>query len=59
MSKINWDKEYKAIIERVYERGNEEEKKEIEAFYGLSKIKTVLRGPKRATYTIYKNKQKI
>jgi len=40
--KIDWQKQYKAVIQRVFERGNDEEKKEIERFYGLDRIKEVL-----------------
>lgn len=58
ISKINWDKQYRAIIQRVYERGNEAEKKEIEAFYGKNKIRMALRSTRRKPYIIYKNKQK-
>lgn len=31
---INWQKKKKAVIQRVFERGNELEKQEIERFYG-------------------------
>lgn len=58
VSKINWDRQYRTIIQRVYERGNEAEKKELEAFYGLPKIRTALHSTKTKPYTIYKNKQK-
>lgn len=58
ISKINWDKQYRAIIQRVYERGNETEKKELEAFYGLPKISVALQNSRRKPYTINKNKQK-
>ena len=58
ISKINWDKQYKAIIQRIYERGNDAEKKELELFYGASKIKTALRLTRTKPYTIYKNKEK-
>ena len=59
ISKINWDKQYKAIIQRVYERGNDLEKKELETFYGPTKIRTALQSTERKPYTIYQNKQKI
>lgn len=36
--KINWTKQYKAIIKRVFERGNEEEIAEIISFYGKELI---------------------
>jgi addiction module HigA family antidote len=58
ISKINWDKQYKAIIQRIYERGNDTEKKELELFYGAKKIKTALQNSRRKPYTIYKNKRK-
>ncbi|MFC5683684.1 helix-turn-helix transcriptional regulator [Flavobacterium sp. MAHUQ-51] len=56
ISKIDWNMQYKAIIQRVYERGNEAEKKELENFYGFSKIRTALNSTERSPYTIYKNK---
>ena len=59
MATINWDKQFKAVIQRIFERGNEDEKKEIERFYGLEKIETSLHQIERKPYTIYQNKQKI
>ena len=41
INKIDWQKQYKAVIERVFERGNADEKKEILRFYGKDKIKTI------------------
>ena len=38
---IDWDKHAKAIIRRVFERGNTSEKEEIISFYGLDKVKAV------------------
>ncbi|HEY4800325.1 MAG TPA: hypothetical protein VII99_14690 [Bacteroidia bacterium] len=35
---FNWDKSYKIVIERVLERGNLPEWKEIVLFYGKEKI---------------------
>lgn len=32
---INWQKQKNAVIRRVFERGNDLEKKEIERFYGI------------------------
>jgi addiction module HigA family antidote len=58
-TKIDWEKQYKAIIQRVYERGNEAEKKELEQFYGATKIEAAIRATKRKPYTIYKNKEKV
>lgn len=40
--KIDWVQQYKAVIKRVAERGNDEEKKEIIRFYGADKIKTAI-----------------
>lgn len=59
IASINWDKQFKAVIQRVFERGNEAEKKEIERFYGIEKIELSLRQTNRKPYTIYQNKQKI
>jgi len=39
INKIDWHKQYKTVIQRVYERGNDDEKKEILRFYGKEKIK--------------------
>ena len=43
---IDWNKQYKAVINRIFERGNEEEKKEIERFYGNRKVRAVLNSQK-------------
>lgn len=39
---IDWDKQKKAIIKRVFERGNEVEKKEIIRFYGVQTVDAIL-----------------
>ena len=39
---IDWNRYGRAVIERVFERGDEAEKKEITRFYGLEKVKEVL-----------------
>lgn len=39
---IDWDKHYKAVIRRIFERGNEIEKEELFNFYGKEKIDIVL-----------------
>jgi len=41
IDKIDWQQQYKAVIERVFERGNNDEKKEIINFYGKEKVKAV------------------
>ena len=44
MKTINWEKQKKAVIKRVFGRGNEVEKKEIIRFYGKEAINKVLGG---------------
>jgi addiction module HigA family antidote len=41
VDKIDWEKYYKYVINRVFERGNDEEKKEMLRFYGEEKIKEI------------------
>jgi antitoxin HigA-1 len=42
MELINWSKQKKAVIKRVFERGNDIEKKEITRFYGEDVIYEIL-----------------
>lgn len=42
MNKIDWQKQKRAIIKRIFERGNDMEKKEIERFYGTETINSIL-----------------
>lgn len=51
---IDWVNQYKAVIKRVYERGNKEEIKEINRFYGANKVKQVLNAENRKPYAIHK-----
>lgn len=39
---IDWEKHKKAVIKRVFERGNEMEKNEIIRFYGAETVDTIL-----------------
>jgi len=39
---IDWEKQKKAIIKRVFERGNEMEKNEIIRFYGAKTVEMIL-----------------
>ena len=48
MDKINWQKQKRAIIKRIFERGNEMEKKEITRFYGNEAVANVLNFAKHA-----------
>jgi plasmid maintenance system antidote protein VapI len=42
IKKIHWIEQAEPIIKRVFERGNELEKKEIKSFYGEDKVKDIL-----------------
>jgi addiction module HigA family antidote len=48
MEKIDWQKQKKTIIKRIFERGNEIEKKEITRFYGSETIFKNLNDAKHA-----------
>ncbi|WP_291401103.1 hypothetical protein [Daejeonella sp.] len=52
---IDWEKQYKAIIGRVFDRGNESEKQELIQFYGAKKIEETLSAKQGNDYRIYKN----
>ena len=41
IQRINWTKQYRFIIKRVFERGNDIEKNELLKFYGKEKIQEV------------------
>jgi plasmid maintenance system antidote protein VapI len=43
IEKINWAKQKKAVIKRVFERGNEKEKREIIRFYGKDIVNDILK----------------
>ncbi len=43
MEKINWKKQKNAVVKRVFERGNEIEKKEIIRFYGKENMNDILK----------------
>ncbi|NOS93313.1 MAG: plasmid maintenance system antidote protein [Cyclobacteriaceae bacterium] len=45
MNKIDWLQQKRAVIQRVFERGNSTEKEEITRFYGDSEIKTFTEKP--------------
>ncbi len=42
MKSIDWNRQYKAVIRRVFERGNQQEKNEITRYYGREKVMQVL-----------------
>jgi plasmid maintenance system antidote protein VapI len=43
VKKIDWQRQIKAVVQRVIERGNDVEKKEITRFYGAKRIKEFLK----------------
>ena len=59
ISKIDWQNQSIAVIKRVFERGNDIEKKEIKRFYPIEKIKEALTQNSREPYTIYRNIEKV
>lgn len=48
---IDWEKEYKAVIRRVFIYGTEDEKAEIQRFYGTSKVDKALKATNRKPYS--------
>ncbi|MFT3920013.1 helix-turn-helix transcriptional regulator [Cloacibacterium sp.] len=54
IQKIDWNKQYKAVIQRVFERGNNVEKEEIYRFYGKQKIETSLHSEKTKPMQLHK-----
>lgn len=53
---IDWEKNAPAVIRRIFERGNETEKREILRFYGKEKVQKVLNNKQRHPYQLYHNK---
>ncbi|GAO27657.1 hypothetical protein JCM15548_14498 [Geofilum rubicundum JCM 15548] len=53
---INWKRQYRAVIQRVFERGNTNDKDEISRFYGSEKVKQALKESNiRSPYTLYRS----
>ena len=42
IQKINWVQQKKAIVKRIFERGNDQEKSEIKRFYGEQTIREIM-----------------
>jgi antitoxin HigA-1 len=42
IEKINWKKQSKSVIQRIFERGNSKEKEEIIRFYGNEIVQKVI-----------------
>lgn len=59
ISKINWNTHAMGVIERVFQRGNEEQKAEIIRFYGMDRVKNELeKASERLPYRVYQNTPK-
>lgn len=56
ITKIDWDKHYKAVIRRIFEHGNEIEKQELINFYGTERIDIALSAISTEPYVLNKNK---
>lgn len=41
INKIDWEAQRRAVIERILERGNDQEKEEIKRFYGDAAFKMI------------------
>ncbi len=55
IQQIDWKRHYRAVIQRVFERGNENDKEEIIRFYGTEKVNQALQESNiRNPYTIYR-----
>ncbi len=48
MNMIDWEKQKSAVINRVFERGNAQEKKEITRFYGQETVNALLKSKDHA-----------
>ena len=61
METVNWIRNYKWIIQRAFEYGNEEEIKETVRFYGREKVKEILNGitEKWVEHNRLKNREKF
>jgi hypothetical protein len=46
MEKIDWLQQKRAVIQRVFERGNDQEKDEVNRFYGKATVDQVLKNEK-------------
>jgi len=42
INSIEWQRQFRAVIIRVFERGNEQERNEIINFYGLEKVRSII-----------------
>ena len=55
IKQIDWERQYRAVIQRIFDRGNENDKNEITRFYGTEKISLALQESNiRDPYTLYR-----
>lgn len=47
IEQIDWQKQSRAVIERIFEKGNDDEKNEITRFYGKAKVASTINTIKR------------
>ncbi len=52
INRIDWHRQYNAVIQRVFERGNAQEKNEITCFYGSSKVQMTLKASRTMPMTL-------
>ena len=52
INRIDWHRQYNAVIQRVFERGNTQEKNEITRFYGSSKVQMTLKASRTMPMTL-------
>jgi antitoxin HigA-1 len=56
---IKWEKYKKAVVWRVFERGNDSEKAEIIRFYGLEVVTEILKDESRRTVIPYRHAELV
>lgn len=54
IKQIDWEKQYNAVVQRVFERGNANEQNEISHFYGKAKVQAALHARKSSLFSLPK-----
>lgn len=54
INNIDWNRQHKAVINRVFERGNEVERNETIRFYGKDKVEAALKSPSTQPMKLHK-----
>lgn len=57
MNRIDWNRQHKAVIRRIFERGNDEERNETIRFYGKIKVETALKTKTTLPMKLHKKSQ--